>query len=193
MKISLIIISTMCIIFGVYEFCSSIFSKRYYLKKKRLSQYSDKKSEFQDENILPAPKASDFAYYITSIMKVDKIKLNALLFYIQAASLVRNDKVAFDDKIICKMFCPEILDVDKHIIEKHGISYYKGKPRKLSYDDVKLADLVLGCFGDLTSNELIAIIHSENPWQISYNSTSFDFEIYPNDMKEYYKKIFEFK
>ena len=126
-------------------------------------------------------------------MKINKLKLNALLYYIQAASLVRYKKKAFNDSIICGLFSPEIPSINNRIIERKEIVKCKGKYNKLSLLDVHLADLVMGCFGDLSSTELIAIIHSEYPWQLVYNSSSFNFEISTDEMQEYYKNVFEFK
>jgi len=134
----------------------------------------------------------DIAAYITNYIEVDQLKLQKLLFYTQAVSLVRFNKPAFSSAIEAWDYGPVIPEVYTKIRR------YK-TPLKIKYATkesidaciIEAADMVIKYYGEMDGIELMQLTHSEQPWRNAYKKGR-NTEITNRAIKAYYKTIFIF-
>lgn len=122
--------------------------------------------------------------------KTSPAKLQALLYYCQAWSLVYNNEPMFPDIIKAKEsgpIIPAVLyetkghsTIDAHDLYKKGI----GKP---DYDDLKIIHFVINNYNHMDSIYLIDQIKKEEPYQ-SARLISNDSEISKNMMLSFYSQ-----
>ena len=126
-------------------------------------------------------------------------KLQKLVYYAQAWSLVLKNKKLFDEKIEAWVHGPAI----KSLYVKYksfGFNYIKKEAdtaslKSLSADNKKLLDSVWSVYGGLDADYLEMLTHSETPWkeareglQSSQNSEN---EISTKSMKSFYSQKLE--
>ena len=135
----------------------------------------------------------DIASYITNLIDVDKLKLQKLLFYIQAVSLVRFNKPAFPEKIEAWEYGPVVPDVYKKI-KKYDvpIKVKRATNDPLDTNVIKSIDMVIKYYGGMSGIELMTETHSEPPWINAYKKGS-NSEITTKAIKDYYKTVYTFK
>lgn len=138
-------------------------------------------------------KASDVAEYIIRSIPTDPLKLQKLLYYTQAISLVKFNVPAFDDKIEAWDYGPVIREIyDKY--KEYGYSNIPRSETKKGKLDIKIIsslDLVLEHYGPMTGSALINETHSEKPWREAYAKAQ-NTEITQKAIKGYYKTIYTF-
>jgi len=118
-------------------------------------------------------EACDVAKYILKKMAPDRFgdritawKLQKLVFYSQAWSLVWDDGPLFDDEIQAWANGPVCLSLyDQH---RGRFRLYegdiKGDARRLSKDARDTIDAVLNHYGGMTAQYLSELTHREQPW-----------------------------
>lgn len=107
------------------------------------------------------------AYILTKIGSISTIKLQKLVYYSQAWSLVWDDKPLFHERIEAWVNGPVVPDlfylhkglfsIDKDLIPV-------GNHRKLSEEQRITVDAVLEYYGDKSAQWLVQLSHSEDPW-----------------------------
>lgn len=139
-------------------------------------------------------KAIEVADYIVRTISVDPLKLQKLLFYTQAVSLVKFGEAAFDDPIEAWDYGPVVRSVyDQY----RSFSYETIKsdiisPNILNPNVIGSADLVIEYYGKKSGADLIQETHSEDPWINAYKvgqNTLIDID----SIRNYYKSIFSFE
>jgi uncharacterized phage-associated protein len=94
------------------------------------------------------------------------IKLQKLVYYCQAWSLVWDEKPLFTQKIEAWANGPVVPALfqehkGRYSVPKNGIS---GDVRRLSQDQKDTIDGVLSHYGAFTASDLVQLTHSEEPW-----------------------------
>ena len=123
-------------------------------------------------------------------------KLQKLLYYAQAWSLVLNNRTIFDDKIEAWVHGPAIpliystfksfgfKDIEVEV-DENGLNSIDGKDRKL-------LDQIWSIYGNLDAGYLELLTHSEEPWQEARKGLQSDEnsenEISLKGMKIYYSE-----
>ena len=93
-------------------------------------------------------------------------KLQKLVYYSQAWSLVWDDEPLFQEEIEAWANGPVVPDLyrvhrGKYRVRKIG----RGNPEALSKDGKETVDAVLGYYGDKSPQYLSDLTHAEDPWQ----------------------------
>jgi uncharacterized phage-associated protein len=134
----------------------------------------------------------DVASYISNLLEVDQLKLQKLLFYTQAVSLVRFNKQAFSETIEAWEYGPVVPEV-YFKVKKYDvpIKIKRVSDDPIDPDIIKAADMVIKYYGGKSGVALIAETHSEKPWINAYKKGR-NSEITPRAIKTYYKNIYSF-
>lgn len=109
----------------------------------------------------------DLAVYILSKQgQMTAMKLQKLVYYSQAWSLVWDDKPLFDDPIEAWANGPVVPKLyskhrGKFLLEANDIP---GDPEVLGADERETVDAVLSFYGDKSSQWLSQLTHAEPPW-----------------------------
>ena len=136
--------------------------------------------------------ATDVADYIIRSIPVDPLKLQKLLFYTQAVSLVKFNVPAFEDRIEAWDYGPVVRTVyDKYKNSNEVITPPEASATCLDLNTITSADLVIDYYGKMIGPALINETHSESPWRDAYSRAQ-NSVISNEVMKEYYSKIFSF-
>jgi uncharacterized phage-associated protein len=137
------------------------------------------------------------AYIIMKYPKKQPItawKLQKLVYYCQAWSLVWDEQPLFKEEIIAWANGPVV----KQLYAQHKGLFYvseltKGKPGLLSANQKDTIDHVLKAYGDKTAQWLSDLTHMENPWIEAREGLKAgergDKEIKLASMHEYYSSI----
>jgi len=108
----------------------------------------------------------DVAAYILKKKKaVTSMKLQKLVYYSQAWSLVWDEKPMFKNRIEAWAngpVCPELFAAHRgeFLIESEP----RGNAKKLTEDERDTVDAVLKTYGDKGANWLSSLTHKEDPW-----------------------------
>jgi len=122
---------------------------------------------------------------------VPVMKLQKLVYYSQAWSLVWDDRPLFPERIEAWANGPVVPDLYRlHRGEYSVTSWRSGDPARLSTDERETVDAILKAYGGKTSWELSAMTHSEAPWRDARAGLApgerGTTEITPAAMAEYY-------
>lgn len=110
--------------------------------------------------------AKDVAAYILRKMgAMTTMKLQKLLYYCQAWSLVWDEAPLFDEKIEAWASGPVVKDFFKEHRTMFTIASAPGDPSKLSAKQIETIDSVLDYYGDKSSQWLSDLTHMEDPWK----------------------------
>ena len=114
-----------------------------------------------------AVRAIDVAAYILKNQgKMPAMKLQKLVYYAQAWSLVWDDKSLFRDHIEAWANGPVIRNLYKAHRGQYLVSSISGGgPEKLDAMQRETVDAVLEFYGDKTSHWLSELTHMEAPWR----------------------------
>lgn len=95
------------------------------------------------------------------------MKLQKLVYYTQAWSLVWDEKPLFDSRIEAWANGPIIPDLyDQHRgLFTATIDTFPEDSGKLTEDEKETIDVVLGAYGHLNGQQLSDLSHSERPWR----------------------------
>jgi len=143
----------------------------------------------------PMAKAHDVAAYIISrIRHIDAMKLQKLLYYSQAWSLVWDGRPLFSDKIEAWANGPVVRDVFKVYQGQYKIARAKtGDASALKAVEKETVDAVLEHYGKKTGFFLSELTHRERPWMDARRGFApgelCDREITKAAMLEYYGSL----
>ena len=106
------------------------------------------------------------AYIIEKQTHVASVKLQKLVYYSQAWSLVWDDAPLFQEEIQAWAMGPVVYEL---FTAYQGIFTISGKPKygesnKLTDSEKETIDVVLSTYGDLSGRQLSFLTHSEKPW-----------------------------
>ncbi|QMV18847.1 DUF4065 domain-containing protein [Granulicella sp. 5B5] len=105
------------------------------------------------------------AYIIAKLRSVDAMKLQKLLYYSQAWSLVWDEKPLFSPKIEAWANGPVVRKVFKTYQGKYKISCaLEGDKSALTKNERETVDAVLRFYGDRDGFYLSELTHKERPW-----------------------------
>ncbi|MCK4593343.1 DUF4065 domain-containing protein [bacterium] len=134
------------------------------------------------------------AYILTKTGKITTMRLQKLVYYCQAWSLVWDDAPLFDERIEAWTFGPVIPD----LYNKHkGLFTIEicedGNPDNLASVQIETIDAVLQFYRKRPTQWLVDLSHSEEPWKIAREGLApadhSSIEITLDSMKEYYTRI----
>lgn len=137
----------------------------------------------------------DVAVYILRKQgSMTTMKLQKLVYYCQAWSLVWDERPLFPEKILAWANGPVVRDLFKHFQGLYEVSDTTiGDPSKLNKDQVDTINAVLGYYGKKPSQWLSDLTHMEPPWLNARKGLSDDQrgdqEITLASMSEYYGSI----
>jgi uncharacterized phage-associated protein len=140
-------------------------------------------------------RAHDVAAYIISKLRpVDAMKLQKLLYYSQAWSLVWDESPLFSSKIEAWANGPVVREVFKAYQGHYKISKAKfGDPNALKKAEKETVDAVLNFYGKKTGFYLSELTHRERPWREARNGLApgemGDQEITKAAMRDYYGSL----
>lgn len=136
------------------------------------------------------------AYIIEQLGPMSTMKLQKLVYYSQAWSLVFDDRKLFEDDIEAWANGPVVRSLFKahqgeYMVDeafcKHGDS------SNLDADAKATIDEVLRAYGELSANDLISLTHSERPWIEARKGVpefaASDAVISTDTMQEYYSAM----
>lgn len=110
--------------------------------------------------------ATDVAAYILKRMgTMTTMKLQKLLYYCQAWSLVWDEEPLFHEQIEAWASGPVVREVFEEHRNMFNISQISGDPSKLSPKQKETIDSVLSFYGDKPSQWLSDLTHMEDPWK----------------------------
>jgi uncharacterized phage-associated protein len=106
------------------------------------------------------------AYILQKYGTVSAMKLQKLVYYSQAWSLVWEERPIFDEQIQAWANGPVIPELYvKHRGQFQVEKWPWGDPEGLCKDDKETVDAVLKFYGDKTAQWLSDLTHREDPWQ----------------------------
>lgn len=121
---------------------------------------------------------------------INNIRLQEMLYYIQAAFLLHSDKPCFKDDIYAWGFGPVVPDVYKRYME-YGQSYISEKINKedieIKAKDKEVIDKVVSYFKAYKDSELKAVTLEQEPWKQAFDKYGAVI-ITPAAIKEHYEK-----
>jgi uncharacterized phage-associated protein len=135
------------------------------------------------------------AYILQKKNSVTAMKLQKLVYYAQAWSLVWDEKPLFKEEIQAWANGPVVPDLYKLHAGKFMLSAsdVPGDSAKLTKDECETVDAVLGFYGDKTAQWLSDLTHAETPWKQARQGLSDaergTKEITTASMAEYYSGI----
>ncbi len=152
--------------------------------------------------------SSVLSKYIISIYNVNPLKLQKLLYYVQAWHLAILEEPLLDDKFEAWLHGPVIPSIYHEYKSKYGMydtiilsedekkqAIYEYENSGLIPDQFELIEDVLTEYGDLTAYHLEQMTHHEDPWinaRKGYNELDRGQTIISNEsMKIYYSKRFD--
>ncbi len=134
------------------------------------------------------------AYVLSKLGTISTIKLQKLVYYCQAWSLVWDEKPLFDEKIEAWVNGPvvrELYAFHRGLFQISSIPI--GIPGRLSKTQKETIDAVIGFYGKKSGQELVEISHLEKPWIDARKGLKWDErgenEISHTSMAEYYLSI----
>ena len=110
--------------------------------------------------------AKDAAAYILQKMgKMTTMKLQKLLYYCQAWSLVWDEAPLFSEEIEAWASGPVVREIFNEHRNMFYIENIAGDPSKLSDTQMETIDSVISYYGDKSSQWLSDLTHMEDPWK----------------------------
>ncbi len=138
-------------------------------------------------------KALDIANYIVKKSidfgkPITNLKLQKVLYYVQAAFLVEKDEPAFEESVSAWMYGPVVESVYyqfRKYVSKEITEYDENF--EVSDDDQKIIDSVIRSYLDFSGTQLISKTHKEKPWkEIQEHGFVGYSDIENKTIKEYY-------
>ena len=134
------------------------------------------------------------AYILEKLGTISTIKLQKLVYYCQAWSLVWDEAPLFNEKIEAWVNGPVVRELFAFHRGLFQISFVSiGIPGRLNKTQKETIDSVIAFYGKKTGQELVEISHLEEPWKLARKGLSRDergdSEITLESMAEYYTSI----
>lgn len=134
------------------------------------------------------------AYILNKKAPITAMKLQKLVYYSQAWSLVWDEKPLFEEEIQAWRHGPVVADLyqaHKGQFKLESLPY--GDAANLTDEEKETIDSVLGTYGDKTSQWLSDLTHMEDPWMKAREGLPTDSssqnEITHASMAEYYSSL----
>lgn len=115
-------------------------------------------------------------YYEKNRLCISNLKLQKILYFLQAEFLVSKKKPLFKDEIEAYGFGPVVYEVNKRYwiyggtsIPYNLIDQNKTYKQKILNSDKKNINNMLDVLEDYSSPALLEIIHNQDPWKNSYH------------------------
>lgn len=109
--------------------------------------------------------AMDVAEYILQKLgEIPCLKLQKLVYYSQAWSLVWEERPIFDNAIEAWANGPVVRDLYARHRQLYSVHTVNGDPSKLQQVDMDTIDAILDFYGDRSSQWLSDLTHDEAPW-----------------------------
>ena len=122
-------------------------------------------SEVPDLDILQIQVFDVAAYILARMETMTTMKLQKLVYYSQAWSLVWDEKPLFEEAIEAWANGPVVRDLFDYHRGMYEISAIPiGNPRLLNQEQQDTVDAVLEYYGDKPAQWLIELTHMEDPW-----------------------------
>lgn len=93
------------------------------------------------------------------------MKLQRLVYYCQAWSLVWEDRTIYENRIEAWAHGPVVVDLYYAHRGKYMLESVGGNPSILLQSDIQTIDAVLEYYGEKSSQWLSDLTHQEHPWQ----------------------------
>ncbi len=134
------------------------------------------------------------AYILEKKGRMTTMKLQKLVYYSQAWSLVWDENPLFPERIEAWASGPVVPDLFRHHKGKFDVdSWPKGKAKHLKKFEQETIDAVLGFYGDKPSQWLSDLTHAEAPWKEArkglFPTERGSEEITHASMMEYYSSL----
>jgi len=109
-------------------------------------------------------------YIINKYSRIDTWKLQKLVYYCQAWSLVWDDRPLFNSRIEAWAngpVCRDLYELHRglFIIEQNFSALADANPDALTDSEKETVDAVLRDYGDMPGHELRELTHLEDPWK----------------------------
>ena len=135
----------------------------------------------------------DVAAYILRRGSMTALKLQKLVYYCQAWSLVWDEKPLFPEKIEAWANGPVVRELYERHRGMFRVFKWDGNPDALEDEEKETVDSVLKFYGKFSSQELSNMTHSEKPWRDAragmHSTERGDIEITHAAMAEYYSSL----
>jgi uncharacterized phage-associated protein len=105
------------------------------------------------------------AYIIGERGAMSAMKLQKLVYYCQAWSLVWDEQPLFPERIEAWVYGTVVPDLYSHHRGQTQVTSVSGNPDTLTQDERDTVDAVLRSYGDKPSWWLTDLTHMEKPWQ----------------------------
>ena len=136
------------------------------------TKFQELKKDFTWESVqdnsseTPIVRVFDVAAYILEKMgSMSTMKLQKLVYYSQAWSLVWDEKPLFDENIEAWANGPVVRDLFYYHRGRYELETVEiGNPRLLDQEQQDTVDAVLDYYGNRTAQWLIDLTHLEDPW-----------------------------
>jgi uncharacterized phage-associated protein len=133
------------------------------------------------------------AYILYKRGPMTAMKLQKLVYYAQAWSLVWDEKPMFDEKIEAWANGPVVRELYDRHRGQFRIANWDGNINALTQDEIETVDKVLEFYGNKSSQELSDLTHKEDPWKDARGGLGSDQrgkqEITHSAMAEYYDRV----
>lgn len=136
------------------------------------------------------PTARDVAQHILAQMgAMTAMKLQKLVYYSQAWSVVWDDDVMFSDPIEAWKNGPVVRDLWEATRGSFRVDHIAGgNPDVLTESHRNTVGIVLGYYGERDAQWLSDLTHMEEPWKNAYSAGQ-NTEITPEALSEYYSSL----
>lgn len=104
------------------------------------------------------------AYILRKRGPMSAMKLQKLVYYCQAWSLVWDDRPMFPERIEAWVNGPVVPDLYARHRGQYQVNDVMGDPSSLDERAVETVEAVLDAYGHLSADDLSATTHSEAPW-----------------------------
>lgn len=119
---------------------------------------------------------------------ITNLKLQKLLYFVQAVSLIIFDKKAFSEKILAWSYGPVVKEVYQKYKKNHANEIIsENSAKNISSGLHKIIDEVVNSYGSIDANKLIDFTHEEDPWKNTEINREIDIEL----IKNYYAKVYD--
>ena len=120
---------------------------------------------------------------------ISNLKLQKILYFVQAEFLVSTGFVCFPEDIEAWDFGPVVPTV-YHRYKVYGsanIPYFRTRSvRKILDDDLQIMDGIIDASAKYSASRLVEITHNQTPWKKAYNS--YNKIITPESIKSYFEE-----
>lgn len=119
---------------------------------------------------------------------ITNLKLQKLLYFVQAICLMIFGKKAFPEKILAWSYGPVVNEVYQQYKQNHANEINSElNVKNVSSGLYKIINEVVNCYGSIEANKLIAFTHEEEPWINTEINKEIDIDL----IKNYFNKVYD--